>query len=442
MLTSNEERVIPAIPRRQNEFWRSASQRAAYDKLEAICAIDPNAHYGNISPRTRAILMNGPAGAGKTAVVRAYAALHGLPMFSQLASAYIPVGAIQAPSILAIRDFIRLNPKGGILYFDEVDKLCISGAEARQSNWSQGIYGEVLSIFDIDSRLITLGWSEADLRLFRDGNFRIVATGAFQHVDKAARQAEKRGSLGFGVDDCKVTYSDLFGNDDEAIPEELRFRFFHEAVHIDLPTKEDFREAMAAIHDECEYHEPISEQLLTAAVESRRGVRWLEGYLARLLMTLGVEGPERDDLDEHEEQPVRHLARGEYAQIYGKLSSWVTGLRQSLFKYEAALILALDRPSCSSAICCLIEEGWCEHPALLSTVQELQEAVVPLETNTMDSNRTYALLQGLTMATKYAIQKQAAGLQRAGLLAQTVAVREQSDRIEAVMKSLIGVEVS
>lgn len=444
MLTSQsheEPWVIPSVQRGQKEVWRTASQRAAYDRLEAICSIDPNAHYGNICPRTRAVLMTGPAGSGKTAVVRAYAALHGLPMFSQLASAYIPTGAIQVPTILGIRDFVRRNPKGGIVYFDECDKFCVGGNEARQSNWSQGIYGEVLSVLDIDSRLLALGWSVGDLQRFRENNFRIIASGAYQHVHKAARRAAKRGSLGFGAPGRKETYSDLFA-DDDSIPDELRFRFFGEVLHVDLPTREDFREALAAIHDECEHHEPISEALLDAAVESRRGVRWLESYLAQLLLTQGVEGPERHDEDEHEEQQVRHLSQENYSKLHAKLSTWIVSLRQAIFRYEAALLLALDRPSCSDAVCDLISDGWVEHPALLSTTRELTEALVPIEDHSFNTNLVYGILQNLSFATKHAVKTQAAGLQRAGLLGQTVSVREQCDRIEAVMKSLIGVEVS
>ena len=361
-------------------------------------------------------------------------------MLSLLSSAWVPIGALQPPTILAIRDFVRLH-KTGLIYLDECDKVCPTGAEVRSSSWAQGILGEVISWIDADMRLVSMGWSQADLSRFRQG-YRIVATGAWQHVDARVRAASTRGALGFGGEDSGLTYGDAFAQDD-AVPEEIRFRFFGERLHIDLPNREDFRDGICCIHEDLDYVAPITEKLISEAVQSRLGVRWLEGYVAKILLRHPElnQGTEETEDVQDEKQNFRRLSKEEYARLHGKLSEWAINLRQALFKYEAALLLALDRPSCSSAVACLIEEGWCEHPALRSTVQELQEALVPLEANTMDSNRTYALLQGLAMATKYAIQKQAAGLQGAGLLAQTVATRELADRMEAVMKSLIGVEV-
>jgi SpoVK/Ycf46/Vps4 family AAA+-type ATPase len=439
---SIEETWVPpvTVPQRGKEVWRTASQKAAYDRLVAIAKIHPEAHHANFCPRTRAILMTGPAGSGKTAVVRAYSRLAGLPILSLLSSAWVPIGALQPPTILAIRDFVRLH-KTGVIYLDEADKVCPAGAEVRSSSWAQGILGEVISWIDADMRLVSMGWSAGDVSRFRHG-YRIIASGAWQHVDARVRAASTRGALGFGGNDHGLTYGDAFAQDD-AVPEEIRFRFFGERLHIDLPNREDFRDGICRIHEDLEYVAPITEKIISEAVQSRLGVRWLEGYVARILLQHPELNQDAEDArdEQDKEQNVRRISKAEYAVLHGKLSEWAISLRQALFRYEAALILALDRPSCSSAVACLVEEGWYEHPALLGTVQELQEALAPLEANTMDSNRTYELLQGLTCATKYAIQKQAAGLQRAGLLPQTVATRELADRIETVMKSLIGVEV-
>jgi hypothetical protein len=444
MLTSssNEETWIESIKgtRSEKETYRTSSQRKAYDRLVQIAKIRPESVYANISPRTRAVLITGPAGAGKTAIVQAYSRLGGLPMLSLLASAWVPMGALQPPTILAIRDFVRSNPKGGLVYIDEVDKLCPAGSEARQSSWALGCLGEAISLLDCDARLISLGWSENELLRFRR-SYRIVASGAWQHVAAKVRAASKRGALGFGAGDHALGYGEALGQDD-AIPEEVRFRFFSETVQVDLPTREDFRVGIGQIHDELEYHVSITDVLLAEAVNSRLGVRWLESYLARLLLLLEVEEAEHDDHPKAEEPPVRHLSRAEYTHVHGRMADWAISLRVALTRYEVALTVALDRPSSSQAICELIRDGWQEHPALLEYVRELGEALVPLESGRLHSNRTYSLLQGLSFATKWALQKQAPGLQHAGLLNQTVIVRELCSRIESVMGSLIEATIS
>jgi hypothetical protein len=442
MLTSSKEEMrIKSVKsaRREKETYRTASQSAVYDRLIEITRIHPETYYANICPRTRAILITGPAGAGKTAIVRAYARLNRLPMLSLLASSWVPTGAVQPSTILAIRDFIQSNPKG-VIYLDEVDKLCPAGPEVRQSSWALGCLGECLSWLDADTRLLSLGWSPDDLRRFRNG-YRIIASGAWQHVAAKVRADSTRGSLGFGPEGRPPSYGEALGNDD-AIPEELRYRFFSEHLQVELPTREDFRQGIRQIHDELEYPEVITEKLVSEAVNSRLGVRWLESYLAKLLLLLEVEEPEHDDQMDAEEESVRRLSRAEYVQLHGRLAEWVISLRQALTQYGVALVLALDLPSSSQAVCELIREGWEEHPALLECVRELGEVLVPLESARLDSNRTYTLLQGLSLATKWALQKHAPGLQRAGLLNQTVTVHELCDRLETVMGSLNGAVIS
>jgi hypothetical protein len=75
---------------------------------------------------------------------------------------------VQPPTILAIRDFVRLHPKG-VIYADEVDKLCPADHEVRQSSWALSCLGEFISWVDADARLISMGWSKGDVQRFRRG---------------------------------------------------------------------------------------------------------------------------------------------------------------------------------------------------------------------------------------------------------------------------------
>ena len=180
------------------------------------------------------------------------------------------------------RDFIRHND-GGIFFLDELDKSLPSGSGVRSSSWSQAVFGEIIALLD-GQRLDMMGWDVSDVeKLMR--NFTVHGAGAWQHLVADARRRPQQGPLGFGTNanHSAPSYLEKVLADD-AVPQEILYRFHPQPIFIPAPTEDDFRTALVAIHQSLGVTTMAVDGLVSQAVESGMGMRWIEGYVTDLVV--------------------------------------------------------------------------------------------------------------------------------------------------------------
>ena len=352
--------TAPTVPvsRRQKKarsegiYW-TEPQRAALIQLNHLADVflrGANQRYGGIAARTKVLLLGG-TGAGKTSVIRRFARSRDWAFLSQDASGWIPAGAYATQSrpatLVAIRDYVRRVPKG-VLFLDEVDKLLPSASATRDSGYSTAVFAEVLGFLDQDERLAGHLWSNDDIQKLKDSFF-IVAAGAFQSYLREAEQKARGGSLGFGTSEERPADFGQYLSDVSALPDEITSRFAAPPIFIGQPSRCDFRAAIENIHQDLDValKRPL-EELLTEATEYVGGVRWLENYVTKLLISLPAPAKPIEDLDPpdgEDDAPKDHRTYDFFAidtvEHIRRLNEDCFSLRVALAQVASALHLAV-----------------------------------------------------------------------------------------------------
>lgn len=250
----------------------TASQREVLEPLQAHWLIKQRGErVAGYDPRPNPLIV-GPSGSGKTAVVRHFAAREKMPMKDFNVGTWIITGAkAEPPTLDEIGDFIRNNARG-VLFFDELDKLCAT------TDWTRCIQQEIYALLDGRTDSFPFWDEEMAKKLERD--FFIVGAGTGQR-----RYAGRDLALGFGATDTDDRWAIELNKQDQ-LPEELLMRFNAEVLFLHPPTKTEFGERIIKIHDELALARPTDEQLerlSERALISCRHNRWLEAYASRLL---------------------------------------------------------------------------------------------------------------------------------------------------------------
>ncbi len=265
----------------------TSSQAAALRRLSDLASLQGIGEKAGIAVRNKPLLI-GPSGSGKSAIARRLAMLEGLPLLTINAGTWIVYGAYTTPHTLTvIRRFIRDHPQS-ILLIDEIDKI-VPAAGAYSHHWSLSVFSEALGILDCDQKLAVSGWKDSDIQRLKSSCF-VIGAGAWQ-LQAAAARAE--GNTGYA--DQVI--------ENAGIPEEVLFRFNARLVEIRPPTAKDFRSGIRRLRNEMSLPalpQGDEETLINDAVESNRGMRWLEQYTADLLIT---NGPDREEQRPTEEAP-------------------------------------------------------------------------------------------------------------------------------------------
>lgn len=149
----------------------------------------------------RNILIYGPTGSGKTAIVKEIAKELGLPFFRADLSGFSAAGYVgnSVDSIYvglysaADRDMQKLE-QGAILFLDEVDKLIMSDEKDVKSQ----VYNELLTLLDpggvVNFKTSTLGNSMT----YDKRNLIIITAGSFGELTKKKKQ-KQLNKIGYGV---------------------------------------------------------------------------------------------------------------------------------------------------------------------------------------------------------------------------------------------------
>ncbi len=253
----------------------TSSQAKALNRLADLARLRGQPDRSGITLRNKPLLL-GPSGSGKTALVRRLCDLEQLPLLIVNGGGWIPYGASNGPHTLTlIRRFVENNAGGGIIFVDEIDKSCPTGASTFNHSWALGVFSEILTLLDGDSKLSTAAWRQEHVQCL--GSFFIIGAGAWQSHASATRRNGAQREQGYAD---KVV-------EQAGIPEEILYRFNATLLEIGLPSRKDFAQAVRRVHTELGVP-PLSaadeEKALDAAIRSNCGMRWVEEYLAELLI--------------------------------------------------------------------------------------------------------------------------------------------------------------
>jgi hypothetical protein len=334
---SINNRILKSIHGTSTEFepdgprHLTASQGAALRRLADLISLQGLPEKAGVAVRNKP-LMVGPSGTGKTALVRRLASLERLPLLVINAASWIVYGATTTPHTLTvIRGFVRGNPRS-IIFIDELDK--IAHGEATFSHpWSSAVLAEILATLDADKKLGACGWKDSDIEHLRKSSF-VCGAGAWQLHAAQARQEKN------------LTYADRI-LEEAGIPEEVLFRFNSRLVEIRPPKESDFRAAIRRIRIELflpDLSTADESCLLSDALNSNRGMRWVEQYLADLLIAnpSRCEVPEVVSSDEGDKSSDSKLqiSRSDYHQRLEGALKLMTDLQRPLLELSTKMRLA------------------------------------------------------------------------------------------------------
>jgi ATPase family associated with various cellular activities (AAA) len=215
-------------------------------------------------------LLVGLSGCGKTTLLKALSIITKKPLLLLEAGTWSVMNAVSKKSTVADVKTFMWNHGSGIIAIDECDKFGSDSAH----DWFRSVRSEAMGL--IEHRVDTfLGWNASDKALL-ENNFYIIGCGTWQEL------LTKQNKNEFWMEETDPNFEDL--NKDNKVSEELLARF-SEPIYLRPPSANDFRESLERIHKEIKI--PISdialENLVEAAVDSRKNNRWIEDYVTNLL---------------------------------------------------------------------------------------------------------------------------------------------------------------
>jgi hypothetical protein len=310
----------------------TGSQAAALRQLSDLVGLRGQSERAGIRLRNKPLVV-GPSGSGKTAVIRRLCDTEELPLLVVNAGAWIVYGAHTAAHTLTlVRRFVESHPHGCIL-IDEIDKACPSGAETFRHNWSLGVFTEVVSLCDADGKLETCGWTPELIKRLTQSYF-LVGAGAWQaHAVSARKPAASDGT------DASYAQKIIA---EAGIPEEILFRFNSRLIEITPPTRKDLALSLRRIHSELALP-PLSpsdeSRLLEEAVGSHCGMRWVEQYLADLLIRHPQSREKVEKPKAKKASDKIKVGRREFHQQLGKGVELMEAAQKTIRELEIKLLL-------------------------------------------------------------------------------------------------------
>jgi len=269
----------------------TASQRTVLRELLRMAELCGNQEsYGGIKFRARPLIA-GFSGAGKSTLIGhlcdelTFKNEKPCPLLRIPAGSWSLINSTHQPYTLnVIRDFVRnqvsqnsTNQKGelhqgaiAVVLLDEIDKITSRGGMAH--SWYRNVVGEFISLADADSRLLTSGWTEADISDFQ--SVLLIAAGAF--LDGVPSFADQDQDTHLKAIDVECS-----------LPDEVRRRFNSRILYLEVPNAQDYRDAFERLY--CGLNLPLPsnvklEELVSSAEEAKKGMRFLEEHLAELLI--------------------------------------------------------------------------------------------------------------------------------------------------------------
>jgi hypothetical protein len=334
----------------------TGSQVAALNRLVDLARLRGQCDRGGVKLRNKPLIV-GPSGCGKTAVVRRLCDVEELPLLVVAAGSWIVYGAKTTPHTLTvIKQFVADNPTCCV-FLDEVDK-CLPGRDTFGQTWDLSIFTEIVSLLDSDSKLQNFGWQPKQIERLRQSHC-LIGAGAWQ--------AHVAGSDGVISPDNGYV-GRIVKN--AGIPTEILRRFHPRITSISLPNTKDFAAAIRRVRADLSLPAlPANEetQLAGEAVKTDYGMRWMEGYLAELL----IQCPQLTS-PKPKAEPARDvvsISREELARIMAGMVEQLDALRKPSKELEVKFNLARVIATNSSPE---QRKNFLEPDELTSVIREIQ----------------------------------------------------------------------
>jgi len=153
------------------------------------------------------ILLLGPTGSGKTYLVRTLSDLIGVPFVKADATKFTETGYVGRDAEDVLRDLLRAADgdvelaQFGIVYIDEIDKVCAEGGATGPGNFHRGTQSNFLKLLEDTEVTLTDGphpFKSSQGTKFSTRNVLFVFSGAFSELDKSLKEEHARDSKAFG----------------------------------------------------------------------------------------------------------------------------------------------------------------------------------------------------------------------------------------------------
>jgi len=246
------------------------------------------------------VLLIGPTGVGKTAIVSNLARIFNLPFQRAIAPRYSQSGYVGANVDSILNDLVEAaggdikKAEQGILYIDEVDKI---SATYDKVDMGLGVQHELLTLIEGDKRTIKIPDMFNPELTFDTSNLFVVATGAFDGLDKIVKQRVKKelgaDKIGFTneknvVSSSKITSDDLcqYGFDRQFVarfPNRIRLNNLNEDIFYQIvnDSKDGYIKLVLKSYRKSGVVVSLSEgfkrMLAKKAFEKKEGVRAIKG---------------------------------------------------------------------------------------------------------------------------------------------------------------------
>lgn len=246
------------------------------------------------------VLLIGPTGVGKTAIVSNLARIFNLPFQRAIAPRYSQSGYVGANVDSILNDLVEAaggdikKAEQGILYIDEVDKI---SATYDKVDMGLGVQHELLTLIEGDKRTIKIPDMFNPELTFDTSNLFVVATGAFDGLDKIVKQRVKKelgaDKIGFTneknvVSSSKITSDDLcqYGFDRQFVarfPNRIRLNNLNEDIFYQIvnDSKDGYIKLVLKSYQKSGVVVSLSEgfkrMLAKKAFEKKEGVRAIKG---------------------------------------------------------------------------------------------------------------------------------------------------------------------
>lgn len=246
------------------------------------------------------VLLIGPTGVGKTAIVSNLARIFNLPFQRAIAPRYSKSGYVGASVDSILTDLVDAaggnveKAEQGILYIDEVDKI---SSTHDQVDMGLGVQQELLTLIEGDKRTIAKNDMLRSELTFDTSNLFVVATGAFDGLEKIVNQRLKKelgtDKIGFVKEknmqiSSKITSDDLYqyGFDKQFIarfPNRIRLNSLNEDIFYQIinDSKDGYIKLVLKSYQKSGVIVSLSEgfkrMLAKKSFEKKEGVRAIKG---------------------------------------------------------------------------------------------------------------------------------------------------------------------